>query len=590
MADSPNATVVDELVVKLTLDGSEYDKTDKAIAEKTRKTTKTQEDADRKEKRRDAESKKREQEKQKRIKEMTGTVKELAGISLAVLGIGGGMAGVVGMLAGLASTESAMKRATTATGMNVRQMNAWRMTAQRLTGDAEGGAAAVAALAREQQTGRYSGNMPIIAALASVGVNARANESVESILAHAQERYRSLPAAQQQTFENLLANQGVDANLIQAIKSNQSISEVYNKSYGESAEMNEQGVDAFNDALASLKNNLRDTATVLMQTLTPAIQTFATAISEGARWLAGFSDDMKKAGGGVQGFTDALNSRAPKVAQALDFLHQTLDVIVFGLKEIALVIGKAYDWLNSRLGGLFGKPESGKGSVLDTLADKIKGLWKDTVAEARNEQGVRLTPGAANRIAGGALGAPNGRTQEFMQRLIAAGFTPVQAAAITANAQHESGLKASATNASGAAGLLQWLGPRKEAYTKMFGHGPEQGNIDEMIRFITTDPEEKRSMQASFAAGGSAQQLGVAFSQKFERHGKAAEDIARGVTAQRIFDQFNATMPNGATTAGANAPTIAINGPVTVQANNPQEFMSGMQRVSGVANYNSATR
>ena len=134
------ANVVDELVVKLTLDGKEYEKTDRVIAEKTKKTTKTQEEADRKEKRRDAEAKKRQQETQKRIKEMTGTVKELAGVSLAVLGIGGGMAGIVGMLAGLASTESAMKRATTATGMNVRQLNAWRMAAQRLTGDAEGGA------------------------------------------------------------------------------------------------------------------------------------------------------------------------------------------------------------------------------------------------------------------------------------------------------------------------------------------------------------------------------------------------------------------------------------------------------------------
>lgn len=592
-----NSDVVQELVVKITLDGKEYEKTDKLIEQKTRKTAKTQEDADRKEKRRDAETKKREQEKQRRLKEMTGTVKELSGVMLGVLGIGGGLAGIVGMLAGLASTESAMKRATTATGMNVRQMNAWRMTAQRLTGDAEGGAAAVAALAREQQVGRFTGNMPMLAAFASVGIGAAQGESVESILSRAQDRYRSLPAAQQQNMENILAGQGVDPNLIQAIKSKQSISETYNKSFGESAEMDEKGVDAFNDAMASLKNNLRDSATVLMQTLTPAIQTFATAITQGAQWMAGFSNDMKLAGGGLEGFTTALNSRAPQLAATLDFLHQTFDVVAFGLRELATAIGKIYDWINDKLGSLLHLPGAGKGSALDKLGDMIKGLWKDTVAEARNEGGVKLTPGAANRIAGGALG-PNGghgaNAQAFMQQLVSAGYTPAQAAAITANAMRESSLNAGATNLAGggqgAAGLLQWRGARRDAYTKMFGHGPEQGNVAEMIQFLANDPEEKRSVQAAFAKGGSAQELGAAFSAKFERHGNMAEDAARGTLAKQLLAQSGLDTTNGAAPVGNAPPAIAINGPVTVQANNPQEFVSGIQRVSGVQNYNSATR
>lgn len=597
MADNEN--VVDSLVVKLTLDAKEYEKTDKVIAEKTKKTTKTQEDASRKEKQREAESKKRQQEQQKRIKEMTGTVKELAGVSLAVLGIGGGMAGIVGMLAGLASTESAMKRATTATGMNVRQMNAWRMAAQRLTGDAEGGANAVAALAREQQTGRFTGNMPTIQALASTGVGVRQGESVESILSRAQERYRALPAAQQQNMENILATQGVDPNLIQAIKSKQSIADVYNKSYGESANMDEKGVDAFNDALASLKNNLRDTATTLMQVLTPAIQTFAQYISQGAKWMAAFSDDMQKAGGGVQGFTDTLNTRAPKLAATLDFLHQVFDVVAFGLREIAMVIGKAYDWINSKLGGLLNLPGAGKGSALDKLGDMIKGLWQDTVDTARGGTpgtSAHLTPGAAARVAGGALSANGGRSNDamqWMQTLIASGYTPAQAAAITANAQRESGLGTNMTQIGGGPGrgYLQWEGPRRAAYNKMFGHGPETGTMQEMLRFLATDPEERRSVQAAFANGGSAADLGRAFSEKFERHGKTAEDAARGNLAQRYYDQFQQT-GNGATpiAGGPSGPQIAINGPVTVQANNPQEFMTGVQRVSNVNNYNSATR
>lgn len=608
------ANVVDELVVRLTLDGKEYDKTDKLVEQKTKQTTKTQEEASRKEKQRDAESKKRQQEQQKRLKEFAGTVKAFGGAMAALAGIGAGMS-LVGLLAGLTASESAMKRQSTATGMSVRQINAWRTSMQRLSGDAEGGAAAVAALAREQQTARMGGPMPTIAALASAGIGVREGESVESILSRAQERYRAMPPAQQQHMENMLALQNVDPNIIQAIKSKQSIADVYGKSFGESANMDEKGVDAFNDALATLKNQLRDTATVLMQVLTPAIQTLAPYISDAAKWVAAFSNDMQASGGGIKGFVDTLSSRSSKIGAALDFLGQVLDVVTFGLKEIALVIGKAYDWINSKLGGLLGLPQAGNGSALDKLGAMIKDIWKDTVATARNEgpapyarmegmaptggspNGVHLTQSAANRIAAGALGPNGGKSgdaMQWMQTLIANGATPAQAAAITANAQAESGLGKNMVQIGGdrqAAGFLQWRGARKAAYAQMFGHGPESGTMQEMIQFLATDPEEKRSVQAAFANGGSAADLGRAFSEKFERHGNVAEDAARGNLAQRYYDQFQQT-GNGAQpiAGGPTGPQIAINGPVTVQANNPQEFMTGVQRVSGVNNYNSATR
>ena len=61
--------------------------------------------------------------------------------------------------------------------------------------------------------------------------------------------------------------------------------------------------------------------------------------------------------------------------------------------------------------------------------------------------------------------------------------------------------------------------------------------------------------------------------------------MRRGQNAQRLAQQYNPA--TGATVAGGG---ININGPVTVQANNPTEFIGGIQRVSGVQNFNSAIR
>jgi len=165
-----------------------------------------------------------------------------------------------------------------------------------------------------------------------------------------------------------------------------------------------------------------------------------------------------------------------------------------------------------------------------------------------------------------------------------------QAAAVAANAQSESGVKTNAFNpeggGSGARGLLQWRGPRSDAFLSKYGVRPDGGTLDQQLDFLFSNPYESGLLRKSLGVGGSAQQLGKSFSDVFEGHGNLSESIRRGQLADKLSSGYNGPDSAGAAPAGTS---ISIQS-VTVQANNPGEFVNGIQRLTGPQNRNSAVR
>lgn len=645
MADSttnPNATIVDELVAVLRLDATDYEKSDKVIRDHLNKTEKAFVASDKADKRRAEEKKKRLAEGSKQIRNYGESLTKLAGIAGAVLGVGGGAVGFIGMLAALSSTESAMSRATVATGMSVRQLNAWRGTMQAVTGDAEGGANAITGLARELTVGRLTGNMATVQAFASIGVNYKEGEALDAFLGRAQQTYHAAAPGQQQNIEAVLAARGVDANLIRLISSNQNISATYGNKFASSADMNEAGVAAFNSALADFKNNLRNTATTIMSIVTPAIQAFGQWMNEVNPQVAQFADDLKAAGGGIDGFIKVIDARAPvlgtilhDLGASLTIFGQVVDVAVFGLQILAKALGAAYDWINDKLGRFLNlKDAGGNGNALDRIGQFLKGIWGNTVDVARtygaapvasltgasaNPYGATLPAGANAQMAG--LGFPahgssassplnaslapgesivsaplprarlSDRAMQFMNQVIALGFSPEQAAALTANAKNESDLGTNMLSPSGgAAGLFQWMHGRRDAFRKQIGIDPSQATFAQAFQFMMSNPRELRLLRNSFSGGGSAAELGEHFSKVFEAHGKTAEDANRGRIAQQMYNEYmkqtGGQLPDGV----AGAAPINLNGPMTVIANDPRQLANGIQRAAGVQSYSSGVR
>jgi hypothetical protein len=186
-------------------------------------------------------------------------------------------------------------------------------------------------------------------------------------------------------------------------------------------------------------------------------------------------------------------------------------------------------------------------------------------------------------------GSTQVQSQQLMSQLVSGyGLTPDQAAAVAANAFRESTFRSGAFNPAGggqgAKGMLQWRGDRISAFKKMFGVDPHGATVDQQIQFMMNDPYERNLLNKSFAGGGDAATLGARFSQMYEVTGDRAEDRTRGALAA----QFAQNAPQAPDGQGGNG--ITITGPVTVNANDPQALVTGIQRVSGVQSYQSANR
>jgi len=618
------ANIVDELIVLLKLDTSQYDKAYQRIDVNISLTEKRLKKAD------DARNK-RTKESISLLNQFSGAMRSFALTVGSVLGIGGGAAGLVQAVVALTNFETGLRRAAVSTGLSNREMQAWGSAARRLGADAEAGRAAIAELAKEQKQFHLTGNAPTMQAFARLGINVSPDANIADILANAQQVYRGSSKAQQGQIEAGLSASGVSNDLILLIKSEKDVRAEFARSYAESATENRKALDSVTNALEAAKNSALNIANALASALQPQIEQFGQWLSNGAAQVSAFVDKVIAAGGGVQGFTKVLDAEAPELArllrmlgQAMAFMGEMVDVVAFGFKKLAGAAEALYTWIDEKVGYVLGGPGKVKGAVTDFGEGVAKG-WRMLVGEARDAAsrpggGVTLTPEAQARIAAGATGTPagaaaaggapsaagstaaaapttgaarvaprggNATQDEVMRGLIARGFTVDQAAAVAANIKHESNYNPAAYNPAGggigAHGLFQLRGDRARAFQARYGKLPSQATLDEQLDFFASnDPEERRSRQAAFAAGGSAAQLGTAVSAKYERHGNVAEDLRRGQTAAAIAAQYNQQPAVGQ--------QININGPVTVQANDPKELAGGIQRVSGATNYNSAVR
>ena len=603
-----NEQVVDELVVKLTLDNKDYVKKDKERQKTVDTTEKSEKRADterdkraKKRKKLDNEDKRSDTERQKRlgqteraVKSLGSTLKAFALTTAAVFGIGAGVSGIVGAITNLAGFETGLRRAAVSTGMSNREMQAWGATAKRLGADADSGAAAIAALAREQKQFNLTGSGPTMQALARLGVNVSPNAKPEDMLEQAQQIYRRSAPAQQQQIEAQLSAQGVSDDLIVMIKSETDAREAYTRSLADSVEENKASMAALNDAMTSVKQASLQLANVIATAATPYIQEFSNWVQSIASdphqldtWISKTSDAFRLIGKASSVLSDALN----------DFWAD-LKPIVDGFNNKSNTVK---DWFNKPTSDFQNHDGSTSASLFLRRMLHSAGIGSDPDAIQWNTGAAPTNaPNAAVPWWRSSAGMPTNSgqampvsSQDFMNQLVARGLTPAQAMAATANALREAPGKMPGTidpgavNASsGASGVFQWLGPRKAQFQSIFGMTPDQAPLDTQLDFLFGNATETARMQKAFAGGGSASDMAQRFNDIFEANGVAGEGIKRAQLAAQLAGQTGAA--SGTDTAGGTQ--INLNGPVTVKADNPQELVGNIQRIAQVQNYQTAMR
>ena len=605
-----NEQVVDELVVLLKMDASQYDKADKAKNARVDATEKKEKRADEQREKRKKERKKEEAEEkraeterrqrlnqtEKVVKSLGSTLKGFALTAAAVFGLGAGVGGIVNAITNLAGFETGLRRAAVSTGMSNREMQAWGATAKRLGADADAGAAAIAALAREQKQFNLTGQGPTMQALARLGVNVTPNSKPEDLLEQAQQIYRRSAPAQQQQIEATLSAQGVSDDLIVMIKSETDARAAYQRSLADSIEENKTSMAALNDAMTSLKQASLQLANVLAVAATPYIQEFSN-------WVHNLASDPHKVDAWLAKTSDALQVLGTVVVDLAKSMKDAWTVVQAIAHPVAHTADSIHDWLYKGTDQIkaenpgYATPPSlylrrmlhsiGLGSNPDLNG---KDVAPDYLKNADEPWNASSTPSPVVSSTQTPISA-----QDLMQKLVQRGMTPAQAMAATANAEQEAGapgkpgmIDPGALNAtSGAAGIFQWLGPRKAAFQQQFGIDPSHASIDQQLDFLFHNPTEIATARRAFAGGGSAGDLATRFNDIFEANGVAGEGLKRAQLANQLASQTAAATGNGTTTDGT---TVNINGPVSVQANNPSEFIGGIQRLAMVQNYNSANR
>lgn len=578
------ADVIDELIVKLKLDADEYKQADRDINIWIAITQHRLEEADNKDKKRDTERKKRMKSGTSLAKTFASALRNLALSFAGFLGIAGGTS-----LAALVSFEQSMRRAGVSTGQSNRELQAWGSAARRLGADADAGRQALADLAREQQQFNITGNAPTLAAFARMGIRATPDTPLVDILAQAQQTYRQAAPAQRQQIESGLAAQGVSGDLILMIKSEKDVREEFARSFAESATENRKALDALSDTFESAKNGVLNFANALAGTVQPYVEQLADWLNKAGSGLSEFADDIVAAGGGLDGLSTALRKESGPLARALRTVTEGLEILDYAARLIAQAWQRFASW----------KPPGAQrtvGEAVDVVKEAVSSFWNDLLTKSRrasrglaeNETDVTdqmPLPARANK-----RDAFTNASSVMSDLITQYGLSVPQAAAVAANVSGESGFKLSAYNpaggGTGARGLFQLRGARSAAFKARYGIMPDEATQQQQLEFLMTDPYERALLNKALAAKGGAQQLGTSFSDIFEGHGIAAENVRRGTLANTLAQQYTGPDVPGGGTGGTS---IHIEN-VTVKADNPQQFVGGIQRVTNLQNYQSGNR
>lgn len=598
------ADVIDELIIKLTLDAEQYRAAQRRIDELDTTTYKKQ-----REKARRTDREQRNQ--QRRLGDVAGTVRAFSRqVTLAVGVVSGLGLAAVGVANSFLNFETNLRRQTVGTALSNRQMQAWAATAKRLGADADAGAEAVAALARETQQGVFSGNAPIMAALSQIGVTIGDDMDVQTLLAQAQRRFAEASPEQRRQYENVLAAQGVSPDLILMLKSEQDLREQYAKSYGQSIEENREQLDKLADAMATVRAAGLSAAGTLTTALIPMIERGSIKLGEWVTDLASFVNQVNAAGGGVKGWQQALDDNVPTLGRLFEgfrleaqLLGEAAAVARDGFRQWGEILGPFFRKLGGFIGYDFGAvDEDGFQTRLTTgqraalaLSDWWQGLVSGSRDANRRADALAAPPGSThatnpalprnleNDVPTGRAASIPANGQAIMAALTGTyGLNTAQAAAVLANLQRESGLNPTAYNGkgggTGARGLAQWRGARSEAFKRRYGVMPDRGTVSQQLEFMMTDAYERQLLNRALrAGGGTAAGMGASVSRIYEAHGDVAEDRNRGLLAARFAG------------SPARGPTVNIQN-LTVQSNDAPGLVQGLQRLPETQAYNTVIR
>lgn len=231
--------------------------------------------------------------------------------------------------------------------------------------------------------------------------------------------------------------------------------------------------------------------------------------------------------------------------------------------------GPIVTWLTNQIRGL--------GSALRVLSAVLRGDWKAAAAAAKDyvtdiraaygagaPRPVPVRPPARSPSAatggrgGGADPVSSGNASQLTEYLKSQGLTHEQARGVTAGAVAESRLNPNAVNpTSGAFGIGQWLGSRKQELFRRYGRNP---TMQQQMEFLAWELKGGDHGGKHVLGAGSSQEALHAYITKFMRPAPGAEtngDLARGSAFLAANQNSRPPAPPASRGMAATAPSRA---------------------------------
>lgn len=542
-------TIIDSLIVKLGLDSQDVDSKASGVERKL-KGIETQAD---------------------KAEESFKEIAKVAGTFLAV--IGGTMA-IKKFTLDTIDSSAALGRFAQNLGLSVETISAWGHAAEELGGSAKGIQSTMDMLSRAQTELRLTGQSSLLPYFSALGVafadTAGKARPVDEILMDLSERFSHMDRTTANNMGRMMQIDQDTMNLLlqgrrelELTIKRQKEHNAVTKAQAEQAAKEQRAIADLKQTWEAFGRSLLSQATPALEGLLSLLQSFGNWVQQNREFIVDFLKSLAIGLGTIALLTMPIDLTAAAVvalAGSIALLWQDyqtwkrggqsfinwsrwepeITAATDGIKILTAAVEDFFKWYDKIIGG--------------------HGFWKDF--------------GAGMKVIGDALGVnvaadmnshnAKANAQQIQKYFTDRGWSPAQAAGITANLMAESGGNMRAVGDNGQAfGLAQWHKDRQQAFARQFGHDMQTATLGEQLAFVQyelTQGSEKAAGDALRRAT-SAAQAGAIVSRQYERPADATGEAARrGNAAQLLAGIKGASSPLAAAgSSTAAAPVSADN-------------------------------
>lgn len=523
------ATIIDSLIVELNLDPKGFTKGQKQsvsalkdLESKSGKTAKSLQD-----------------NANKSAQSFSKFRNEILALATAFVSI----SGIKAFSERITTTDAAMGRMANNIGMSTTELSAWTMAADKAGGTTEGMAGSIKGLVERVQhfkaTGEGAEGFKWFTALGIDPVKADATES----FLQAADKLSKMKPSQAQEFGR---GMGMDEGTINVLMRGRAEVEKLLADQKQLAIVNERDSKQAQErqiAWNKLQNQFENIGRTILNDLQPVISQIANDFS---KWLKTVNPKE------IESFFKTMIDGGKSAVNIVGGLTNAVELL-FGLWAGSKFLG-----MMTAIGSMTGAL-GGAGAVLGKL-----GLVGAAGVAIGNEINKHLSEETKDAIGGTVAGMVErvqgfgdkvkGTAVDVMKFFESKGWTPEQAAGITANLQQESGFKPGAIGDAGkAAGVAQWHPDRQANFKKFSGKDIKDSTLEEQLAFVNYELTQgtEKGAGALLRKAKTAMEAGGIVSSKYERPAaKEKEMQMRGISASNIQQARNATT-NNTTQGGA---------------------------------------